>query len=101
MVVFPNYTTSPMTWNTQLRQDGCKIQIKAIATSFVIFGALMKILFIISVKFVMLIKRSYMSLPPPPPVMLSIGLKMVDVFEHVAQSLLYTCLSGVPSWIHT
>ena len=51
-------------WTTRIVKDGEKIQIKAIATFYVIFGSLTNILFIVEVKFLMLIKWSY---SPPPP----------------------------------
>ena len=50
MVTFSDLLTSPWIKNMRLVQDGEQIEIEAIATFLMIFGACMNILFIIKVK---------------------------------------------------
>ena len=73
-------------------EDGQQIQIEGVATFLVDFGAHMNILFDVLVMIFVLIKLLYESLE----FMLTMKVRMVIYFEHIVQSLLTTCLFGLP-----
>ena len=58
-LLFSNYLTSPRIWNLRIGQDGEQIQIEALDTFLMVFGASTIILFIIEVKMLVLKKLSY------------------------------------------